>query len=290
MKKLIAAALTITLLSLMLLNSWSALKLYEPGKTIELKGNFRTMSEHDDLMRGKNWPYIVRLSDENSELLYYGSRHTSDPQDSQIGEIQTLWAEFKPTVAVTENRLGFFVGSFDMGISAFGEFACASWLGDQDDIEVYSLEPSWEIEVAEMCGEFEPAEVTLFYTMRVFLSERGTLAGEELEALAAHLLAKRGSRPGLEGSLTDLAAVDSLWDDRFREIGPWRIMPKNSADPSANPSRLGKLANLANEVRDRHAARVIIDLLGRGERVFAIAGGSHVVKQEPVIRAGRRKK
>jgi len=47
---------------------------------------------------------------------------------------------------------------------------------------------------------------------------------------------------------------------------------------------------LANQVRDRHAARVILDLLTKGERVFALAGGSHAVKQEPVLRAGILKK
>lgn len=60
-------------------------------------------------------------------------------------------------------------------------------------------------------------------------------------------------------------------------------MPAHLIHPSPNPNRLQELANLANEVRDRHAARVILDLLDQGERVFAIAGGSHVVKQELVL-------
>ena len=48
---------------------------------------------------------------------------------------------------------------------------------------------------------------------------------------------------------------------------------------------LGALTLLALR-GDEHAAAVILDLLAKGERVFAIAGGSHVVKQEPVLRAG----
>ena len=39
-------------------------------------------------------------------------------------------------------------------------------------------------------------------------------------------------------------------------------------------------------VRDEHMARIIIDLVRQGERVFVICGGSHLVKQEPVLRAG----
>lgn len=104
--------------------------------------------------------------------------------------------------------------------------------------------------------------------------------------MAAHLLSKRGSRPGLEGSLPDLVALDKVWDERFSELGPWRKLPAEVLDPNDTPTRLQSLAVLANQVRDCHSARVILDLLGKGERVFALAGGSHVVKQEPVF-AGR---
>ena len=156
----------------------------------------------------------------------------------------------------------------------------------QDEISIYTLEPSWEVEVAEMKAAFPTEEVTLFYSLRVFLSERGGSDPDEIDDLAAHLLGKRGNRPGLEGSLPDLAALDKLWSERFAHLGPWRALPSAAIHPSDNPTRLQSLAVLANQVRDRHAARVILDLMAKGERVSALAGGSHVVKQEPVLRAG----
>ncbi|MEM7048030.1 MAG: hypothetical protein AAF604_00135 [Acidobacteriota bacterium] len=265
---------------------WSRLESYQPGDVGAFQAPFRTMAEHNQVMRGREWPYILELEAASGALLYFGSRHTDDPTDPQIAQMAARWDAFSPTVALTENRLGLFIGTPAMGISAFGEFAQAAALGRRDDLPVYSLEPTWEVEVAEMKAAFPVAEVTLFYTLRVFMSERGSERDRAaLDRLASHLLEKRGSRPGLEGSLPDLAAFDRLWDERFGDLGPWRELPREACDPSAEPTRLQALAVLANEVRDRHAARVLIDLVSRGERVFAIAGGSHVVKQEPVLRA-----
>jgi hypothetical protein len=40
----------------------------------------------------------------------------------------------------------------------------------------------------------------------------------------------------------------------------------------------------ANRARDEHFARVVIDLVRKGERVFAVCGSSHAVKLEPALR------
>ena len=269
---------------------WHGLDPYVPHKEVSLRAAFRTMAEHDAFMRDKQWPYVLRLEGPGGGVLvYYGSWHTDDPDDPQIAQMRELWRDLQPTVALTENRLGFFIGGLRQGISVFNEFAVPFALGNRDDIPVYTLEPTWDIEVAEMKAAFPADEVALFYTLRVFLGERGSVGSkspDEIDDLAAHLLRKRGGRPGLAGSLPDLQVLDELWDRRFDGLGPWRELPPQAVHPAANPTRLQALATLANEVRDRYAVRVILDLMSRGERVFAVAGGSHVVKQEPVLRAG----
>jgi hypothetical protein len=284
-----AAFLLIILVAAFWRFGWRTVPDYVPAERIEFSVPFRTMAEHNEVMEGRRWPYIVQLEapGKSSALLYFGSYHVQNPDDAQIPQIEALWQEFAPTVAVTENRLGLFLGTRRMGVSQFGEFAVVGDLARDAGLPVYSLEPSWSVEVEEVKGTFSAAEATLFYTLRVFLSEREEgRSREEIDALALHLLRKRGSRPGLEGSLPDLEALDHLWQGRYAELGPWRDLPPEAVHPHPEPTRLQAIANLVNEVRDRHAARVILDLLSKGERVFAIAGGSHVVKQEPVLRAG----
>lgn len=290
MKKVVWGAVcvvVIVLVTLLFRYRWYKLDYYIPEQPVTFSAPFRTMAQHDSLMRDKAWPYVLEIETERSELLYYGSWHTTNPDDPQIAEIKRLWSEFEPTIAVTENRLGLFVGGLEAGVSYFSEFGALFALARRDDIPIYTLEPPWEVEVAEMKAAFPAADVTLFYTLRVFLNERGQgKTREEIDDLARHLLKKRGSRPGLEGSLPTLAALDSVWNQRFSDLGPWRELPPNAIHPGAEPTRLNALANLANEIRDRHAAAVLLDLMRKGERIFALAGGSHVVKQEPVLRAG----
>lgn len=41
----------------------------------------------------------------------------------------------------------------------------------------------------------------------------------------------------------------------------------------------------ANIIRDRHFFAILLDLVKKGERVFAVAGSSHAVKLEPALNA-----
>lgn len=248
---------------------------------------FRTSGEHDEIVRQYGFPYVLEIDTNAGSLLYYGSSHTRDPDDPQIRDMLDRWKAFQPTVAVTENRGGFHIGAFRGAVRSLGEFAVAIEQAGHAGIPVWSLEPTWEDEIAEVTSVYSPPEATLFYTLRVFLSERGSdRSPDSVERLAEDLLQKRGSRPGLEGSLESLEAMDALWRAVFDDPRDWRDLPPEAIWPGTEDTRLQAIARHVNLVRDRHAARTILELVGRGERVFAIAGGSHVIKQEPVLVRG----
>jgi hypothetical protein len=234
-----------------------------------------------------SWPYVLELKTTDGALLYYGSSHTRDADDPQIADMLGLWKTLRPTVAVTENRGGFHLGGFRRTVKSLGEFGVAIEQARDDGIPIWSLEPTWDDEVTEVTAVYTPAEATLFYTLRVFLAERGSdRSPESVEKLARHLLKKRGSRPGLAGSLTTLEDMDALWRSSFGDPRDWRELPPEAIWPGTEPTRLQAISRHVNDVRDKHAARILLELVGRGERVFAVAGGSHVVKQEPVLLAG----
>ena len=222
---------------------WGELPHYEPETPPRFEAAFRTMAEHDAHMEGKSWPYVVALEPSGVEagrrpadagtlpgggpaLLYYGSWHTQDPADPQIARMRALWDEFGPTVAVTENRLGFYLAALGDGVGMHGEFALAGELGRRDGIPVYTLEPSWAVEVEALKREFSAEDLIVFYTLRVFLSERDGTAPEKRETLAEHLLGKRAGRAGLgREHVPDLARFDEVWRERFPGLGDWRTLP-----------------------------------------------------------------
>ena len=48
---------------------------------------------------------------------------------------------------------------------------------------------------------------------------------------------------------------------------------------------LRAIGDADREVRGRHMVAVILDRMRRGERVIAVVGRSHVIRQEPILRA-----
>lgn len=247
---------------------------------------FLTATQHDSVMAGRDWPYNITLNSAQGDLFYFGSYHTNDPDDPQVDVITTSFEQFGPTLALTENTGGFAPGGPRRAIKNLGEFGLVIRLADRDGIPIYSLEPTWDDEIGMVTERFTPAEATVFYTLRVYLSERGDERDPaKMDKLARHLLGKRGSRPGLDGVIPDLAAFDAVWRQSFGDERDWRTLPPEAIWPGHEPTKLQAISRFVNEVRDRHMARVILDFVMKGERVFAIAGGSHVVKQEPVLRA-----
>ena len=267
---------------------WTPIDRVELESAAALSAPLRTSAQHDSVMSGGSWPYVVRASHPSGGVLtYFGSAHTRDPANPQIEAMRAAWRETRPTVALTENTGGWVLGgSLDRGIRSLGEFAVPIHLARSQDIPVYSLEPTWEAELADARAAFPVEELLVFYTLRVFLAERGDRAGEDIDDLARHLLGKRGSRPGFEGVIPDLAAFDSVWDAAFgTELGDWRTLPPEAVWPNDGGHRLQRVSDVVNRSRDRHMIRAILHHLERGERVFAVAGGSHVVIQEPALRA-----
>ena len=237
-------------------------------------------------MEGRSWPYLVELEADEGSLFYFGSYHSNNPDDVQMDDIASRWTATRPTVALTENTGGFAPGGKRRAIKALGEFGLVIHLAEEYDVPVYSLEPTWDDEISMVTERFSREEATVFYTLRVYLSERGNERDSaRMDKLAMHLLGKRGNRPGLGGVVADLDAFDAVWNEHFGDDRDWRTLPPRAIWPGDEPTRLQAISRFVNEVRDRHMARVVIDFVKRGERVFAIAGGSHVVKQEPVLRA-----
>ena len=100
-----------------------------------------TDEEYNALTDTHPRPYIVEFENQNGgALLLYGGEHTLNPDDPQIIDIQTRWDSFRPTVALMESRLGFFVQGFQNPVETYGEMGWAFSLARKDYIPVYTWE------------------------------------------------------------------------------------------------------------------------------------------------------
>lgn len=244
-----------------------------------LPERFRDGAEHDRVRAEHPEPYVLELehgsAPDGGALLYYGAHHSDDLDSPQLADIRARWAEFRPTVALCEGRArGYLLGPLFPRLAGFPEPAQVHALARAEGVPLYSLEPDYASEVRWLLGRFEPADVALFFTLRVYWSES---AGENDEGLAEELRAKRCDVDGLHTALPDLASMDAAWE-RIVPDADWRTWADGM------PGVLRKIDEGSRAARGEHMARVLIELVERGERVLAVVGSGHVIRQEWALR------
>jgi hypothetical protein len=238
---------------------------------------FRDVEEHDRVRAENPGPYVLELAGPSGSgaLLYYGAHHDDDFASPQLADIRARWAGFRPTVALCEGRSrGYVLGPLFPRLFGMPESALVHELAREHEVPLYSLEPEYANEVALLRERFEPGPIALYFTLRVYWSESG---GRADEGLAEELRSKRTDVAGLRGTLPDLAAMDAAWR-AIVPAGDWRTW---SEDP---PGVLHEIDLASREVRGQHMARVLLELVERGERVLAVVGSGHVIRQEWALR------
>lgn len=239
----------------------------------------RSWPEHDAIYTAANFPYVLALDGAGSNLRYIGVRHTSDAADPQLTELERRWVEFRPTVAPCEGRTRMFHFMSRPASGTLHESELTMILARRAGVPLYTLEPRYEEEVSALLERFDPPLVAAFFTLRVFTSEFKESGGNP-DALALHLLRKRTDVDGLRGSLNSIAQLDAVWKDRIASDRDWRTLTTIEGIPL-----LDEIGDVSREARGRHMVRSIVDLARRGERVLAVVGASHVIRQEPALRA-----
>lgn len=248
--------------------------------TTPLPERFRDGPEHDRVRGQGGEPYVLALerspASGGGALLDYGAHHADDYGNPQLADIRARWDAFHPTIALCEGRArGYLLGPLFPRLMGMSEPALVHELARRDGVPLYSLEPDYGAEVQHLLQRFAPADVALYFTLRVYWSEA---AGQADEGLAEELRAKRCDVDGLRTALPDLAAMDATWR-ALASGGDWRTWTGDM------PGNLRALDDGSRATRGEHMARVLIDLVERGERVFAVVGSGHVIRQEWALRS-----
>ena len=261
---------------------WRSPGYYTDYGSIELAAPLLTSEEYSALVDTHPRPYIVEFETQNGgALLFYGSEHTQNPDDPQIFDIQTRWNDFQPSVALVESRLGFFVQGFQNPVKEYGEMGWVFSLARKDNVPVYTWEVPREREIQYALEEYSKEQVALFYILRSYFSNLRYGRPDDPDAVAEGYIRERKDYPGIENVIISVKQIDTIWQRDFPDEADWRDI----SDQFGLPGYLGEIAARTNGARDEHFVRVIIDLVQKGERVFAIAGSSHAVKLEPALQA-----
>jgi hypothetical protein len=233
--------------------------------------------------RSVQWPYVLRFEPARGLLLYYGARHTNSPTDSEVAEIERLWAGLKPTMAFNEGGNPPVEATRDAAVEKYGEAGLVRFLAARDDVPVASLDPDRAEEVAHLRRSFPAVEVKLFFVLRAVAQLADRKGPDAVDAELQRVLTIFNSAPGLGAEPRSVEGVAAAFSDRFPGCGGHRTTPLLWFDPTRSDTFLNRISRTSSDYRDR----AIVSILGRsvadGQRVFAVVGGTHVVMQERAL-------
>lgn len=239
---------------------------------------FRTWDQHNAIYQATDFPFIVHIETGDGALFYAGVQHSSNPQDPQFQALRRAWDDFQPTVALNEGRSRYAPVTPDL-FGGFNDPMLVYVLAKRDAVPVFTLEPAYEDEVRVLLEAWPPDLVAAYFSWRVILSEAGG-DPDKAESVAPGLIAKRTDVEGLRGALSGVEDLDRIWRRHAEGEPDWRNIPHIDAVEWLKP--IGEDSRAA---RGRHMVRALAGLVLERERVFAVVGASHVIRQEPTLRS-----
>jgi hypothetical protein len=263
-----------------LIFAWRKVPEYVPQSDIQIPAPIMNNKEYGQVIDSHPRPYIINIEAGNGGAVFvYGAEHTRDPNDPQIADIQNQWADFHPTVALVESRLGIMFPGLMDPVETFAEPGIVHALARGDGIPTYTWEPPISVQMESLLSQIPTREQTALYVVLgpAFGARRFGTA-EDSERIVAEAIKDRSDYPGIENAFGSLADVDAAWNKYFPNGPDWRDV----SDEFGLPGYLAEVDG--NIARDEHLVRSIIDLVQKGERVFVVAGSSHPVKIEAALR------
>lgn len=250
--------------------------------------------QHTDDMQWPQWPYILTLEYQGSQLYYFGEAHSFDPNNPQWDEVRLLWKKFLDATQ-GKLRIVFVEGGLPRlpescteseAIKSDGGAGLGEWLARQAGIEVRSPEPPEARERAELEKQFTRDEIQYYYFARVALQWIRLL--EPRMPFDTYIQAfldadrKYANWDGYDFSLEHMQTLHLQFTGKEFDLADEGIFYDQS-NPANSKTIGGRLAR-ANSSRDEHIAEQIVSTMKQGVSIFAIYGGGHVVVQEPLLR------
>lgn len=273
MKKILLRSIfvIVLLLAIVYLMAWKSPKYYIPTTSYHTADSIvpfeKYTGEHER-------PFIIK----QKRVLIFGATHTKDPHDPQIPQMEELWTEFHPTIALVEGRLGFLLPWFMNPVKQLGEGGWVKALAHKDGVKLMNWDLSKEALADSLQQDFTKEQIALQQILNPYFGNLRFGKPDSPESFIKAYL-KRASFVGLQDSIRSVEDVDRLWKKYFPSGPDWR----NTSDEYALPGYLSQMMATSNDIRNRQLVTIVKELTEKGERVFLICGSSHAYCVAPAF-------
>ena len=239
-------------------------------------------------------PYIYRIESNTGKLLYFGSRHSFDPNDPQLDTLAHKFKQFAPDIVITEA----FPEKFDYSlnkqeaIKTNGEFGLIWKIVEEQNIPICSIEPTREKEVEYLKQqEWPDSQLILYYTLKQVAQSHDQQHSLDFSILVPKYLATLKQRFDLNGPTT-LEAFEKAVLSLLPNVKDWQSISQQYFYPGPQDPEYftNRISTDSNIFRDNHHVKVITEAVQEGQKVFVLVGSAHAVMQEPALRSILNKK
>lgn len=248
-------------------------------------------------------PYIIELHAASKSLLYFGARHSHDPTDPQMQQIENAFKTETPDLVFVEgarivnDRPGDvkqYLQRLTRGevIAKLGESGFAAWLATNAKCDVESPEPPFTDEVHNLLKHgYEKQAIAVFYFYRQVVQFLRDKEPRDFPKYMRHWLKTFRKATGwrdFEYSIPHLDVLGAqIWGVHLTlEPGAYdgRIDPVPWPEFKNQHSVTNRVAATANEYRDLFMVKSIRSALEKRNRLMVVCGVDHARIQSKAVR------
>lgn len=232
-------------------------------------------------------PYILEFKSGKGELLYFGAGHFYRFDDPQAATLEQRFLEFKPTVVLNESGTPQVAETAKEAVEKYGEPGLLAFLAHKHNLPIKSLDPPRIEEMKYILGtkRWTLEQVFLFYVLRRVPENNKKTNPKNSEEIVREALNSAAKMPGFDGLPKTIAEFDQVVKKYLPTVEDWRNIEQKIFDPNPDLGMFtNDIADASVQYRGKFMIKTLRTEVEKGERVFAVVGASHVVKQEKALK------
>lgn len=233
---------------------------------------------------------VLEIKKNDKLLLFYGSRHSNDIKDPMFEEIKKYFIETQPQIVLVEGDANANTYLTLREAIENGESAFVTYLAQNSEIQVESIEPSIETQISHLVKNYSEEDILSMYLLRQIVqyqreSKNGEIDFKKRIISQANDLIDKGL--SFDKSVITFENILDIINknlktklnlNNWKEINVYDVVYKNEG------SIIRKIYKEVLKMRDDYSCNLIEKKLHQYDRVFVIMGSTHVKNQEKRLR------
>ncbi len=229
---------------------------------------------------------------ESSGILILGVRHTNDPFDIQIREIEDQLIAFSPTEILVEGGRWPLADDKEGAVMKYGEMGFVYFMANRFGVPVFDADPGLSQEMEYVAKAHGPIPTKLYYALRMLRQFREERSGRDVDSLMADWLNSHefDDSPSLKGIMNTISDLEGEAGRLMPGLRDWRAMPYQWTENSGNYSILNDIARTSSIYRDNYLTSELVSRMSIGRRILVVVGLSHLDAQRVTLLPALKKK